>query len=205
MGSSCCARWEGATPWKFCYSNHRQERGGNCSQLLQKRGDIVAHSLQLLALPIEGGCRTRKLHSPHFLVAFNEGREHKWTPACTSATVPVPCGSGRLRASSTCWVHGASKPAATPRGKANTSCAASGVGCQGSGLAISYSLHKKYSMKKWHGYSWAPNKRLLKTHKHASLTVGFWNRVNELHWTISAIATHLGTHFFANSCPPWDT
>lgn len=32
---------------------------------------------QLLALPIEGGCVARKHHSHHFLVAFNEGREHK--------------------------------------------------------------------------------------------------------------------------------
>lgn len=62
-----------------------------------------------------------------------------------------------------------SEPAATPRGEANSSCAASGVGCQGSGLAISYSLHNKYSMKKPCVYSWAPNKCLPNTHKHASL------------------------------------
>lgn len=57
---------------KCCSPSHRQGRGGSCSRLLQKWGD-VSHS----ALPIEGGCRERKLHSPHFLVAFNEGREHK--------------------------------------------------------------------------------------------------------------------------------
>lgn len=68
------------------------------------------------------------------------------------ATVPVPCSSGRLRASSKSWVCGASEPAATLRGEADSSCAASGVRCQGSGLAISYSLHKKYNMKNIHIY-----------------------------------------------------
>lgn len=168
---------------------------------------------QLLALCIEGGCRARKLPSSHFFVAFNEERKHKWAPAYTSVTVLVPCGSRRLRPSSKSWVRGVSEPAATPRGEASSSCAASGVGCQGSGLAISYSLHNKYSMKKPRGYSWAPNKCLPNTHKHASLNdsqsngrrAGFWNRVNELHWNISVIDTRLGKPSFANSCPPCDT
>lgn len=74
-------------------------------------------------------------------------------------------------------------------------------------------LHNKYNMKKPHGYSWAPKKCLLNAHKHASLndsqsnglTAGFWNRVSELHQTISVIAAHLGTLSFADSCPSWDT
>lgn len=32
---------------------------------------------QLLVLPVESGDRARKPHSPHFLVAFNKGSEHK--------------------------------------------------------------------------------------------------------------------------------
>lgn len=162
MGSSRCARWEGATPRKCCSSNHRQEREEEADHSFYKVG---RHCFpQLFALPIAGGCRAKKLHSPHFLIAFNKGREHKGASAYMPATVPVPCSSGRLRASSKSWVCGASEPAATLRGEADSSCAASGVRCQGSGLAISYSLHKKYNMKNIHIYVWLGSKQMLTKH-----------------------------------------
>lgn len=124
------------------------------------------HFPQLLDLPVESGYRARKPHSPIFwlLLIKAVSINRQWHICKVLSQCHVALGGSQS------WEQGGSEPAATPSSKADRSCAATGVGCQGSDLAISYSFHSEYNMKKPHGYSWAPSKCLLKTHKHERLS-----------------------------------
>lgn len=151
-----CASWGGEAPWKCCSSHHRQERGESCSWLLQKQGDVVSHCFSLLYLEKVAAEQGNFTPPIFWLLLMKAWSINECVSHCPSATwlweAQEAQGFLEVLAVWGEWAHG------YIQGWSRQLCAASGVGCQGSGLAISYSLHNKHRMKKPHGHGWAANK-----------------------------------------------